>query len=75
MASPFDRIVRADRPIVTALMLVGVGFAVSLLVGLLFGWLADDFQSAFGRTVAVGMLVTSVVIIALLAIATQRRQE
>ncbi|MGB3257935.1 MAG: hypothetical protein WBG89_07905 [Ornithinimicrobium sp.] len=75
MASHFDRIVRADQPIVTALMLVGVGCALSLLVGLLLGWLADDFLSVLGRTVAVGMLVTSVAIIALLAIATQRRQD
>lgn len=56
-------------------MLIGVGFALSLLVGLLFGSLGDDFQLAFGRTVAVGLLVTSVVTIALLAMATRRRQE
>jgi len=50
-----------------------VGFAVSLLAGLVVGLLGDDFRSAFGWTVAVGMLVTAVVIIALLAIATVRR--
>jgi len=46
---------------------------VSLLAGLVVGLLGDDFRSAFGWTVAVGMLVTAVVIIALLAIATVRR--
>lgn len=75
VTGPVDRIVRAERPIVTALMLIGVGFALSLLVGLLFGSLGDDFQLAFGRTVAVGLIVTSVVTIALLAMATRRRQE
>ncbi|MGB6006397.1 MAG: LysE family translocator, partial [Ornithinimicrobium sp.] len=54
VAGQFDRIIRADRPIVTAMMLLGLGFAFSLLVGLLFGrWLRtsdlrSDAQLAWG---------------------------
>lgn len=73
MPNSFDRIVRVDRLLTTTLALIGVGFALSLLAGLLVGVLAEDVRSAFGWPVAVGMLVTAVVIIALLAIATVRR--
>lgn len=71
----FDRIVRPDRPLTATLALVWAGLALSPLAGLLAALLADDFRLAFGWTVAVGMLVTAVVIIALLAIATVRRQR
>lgn len=73
MPNLFDRIVRADRPLITTLALIGAGFAVSLLAGLLVGLLADEFRAAFGWTVAVGMLATAVAIIALLGIAIARR--
>ncbi len=72
--SSFDRIVRPDRPVATIFALVGVGFLVCLLAGLVAGLLADDFRSAFGWTVAVGMIMTAVVSIVLIAVATVRRK-
>ena len=73
MHSSIDRIIRADRPIATTFALIGIGFLVCLLVGLVVGLLADDFRSSFGWTVAVGMIVTAVLSIVLLAVATARR--
>ena len=75
MPTSFDRIVGAERPLTTTLALVGVGFALSLLAGLAAGWLAADFRSTFGWTVSAGLMVTSVLIIALLAPATARQQR
>lgn len=69
----FDRIIRADRPVATTFTLIGVGFIVSLLAGLVVGLIADDFRAAFGSTVTVGMIVTAVVSIGLLAVATVRQ--
>lgn len=73
MPTTFNRIVRADRPLATALALIGIGFVVSLLAGLVLGLLADDFRSAFGLTVTVGMIVTGVGIVFLLGGGALRR--
>ena len=75
MSNSFDRIVRADRPLTTTLALIGIGFALSLMAGIVIGLSAEHFRSAFGQTVAVGMLATAVTIIALLATAAVRQKK
>lgn len=71
--SPFDRLVRPDRPVSSVLLIVGVGAVASLVAGVVVGLLAESFAGAFGTTVAVGMLVTAVVAVAVLAVAASRR--
>ena len=60
MSNPIARIIDVDRPLATAFALIGVGFLVSLMVGLVVGLLAEDFRSAFGWTGAIGMFMTAI---------------
>jgi hypothetical protein len=41
------------------LAVIGLGFALSLLAGLLIGWLTGDLAGGLGRTVAIGMGITA----------------
>lgn len=52
---------------------LGVGTLVTLLVAGVVALLADEPAGAFGLTVAIGMLVTSVVTVGLVLMGTGRR--
>ncbi|PCC26967.1 hypothetical protein CIK75_00545 [Glutamicibacter sp. BW78] len=60
MSISIARIIDDDRPLATAFALIGIGFLLSLVVGLVVGLLAEDFRSAFGWTGAIGMFMTAI---------------
>lgn len=65
--SSFARIFPADRPVASAFTLIGISFLASLALGLVVGLFAEDFRSAFGWTVAIGMIATAITLPLLVA--------
>ena len=53
--------------------IIGIGFALSVIVGLIVGFAIDDVPRGLGRTVVAGMIITAVVAVVLALARSDRR--